>query len=53
METNYWVCEGPHLYTDVKNWFGVVSEEKGGIIAYFQTEEQALSFIELIRDVTP
>ena len=55
MESNYWVCDIDEFNSpsNLINWFGVASEEEGGIIAYFNTEEQALSFIELMEDVTP
>ena len=52
MSENYWVCDIDEFnspYNNLINWFGVASEEHGGIIAYFQTEEQALKFIESLE----
>lgn len=46
-EHDYWVCDASDAdYADVSNWFGVVDELSGGIIAYFPTEEMAMNFID-------
>ena len=54
---NYWVCDIGHHFSnhipDLTNWFGVVSEEHGGIIAYFNTEDAALRYSQLMESVTP
>ena len=56
MESNYWVCDIGHHFSnhnpDLTNWFGVVSEEHGGIIAYFNTEDAALRYSQLMESVT-
>jgi hypothetical protein len=50
METDYWVCDIDEFNSpsNLINWFGVASEEHGGIIAYFQTEKQAINFINTL-----
>lgn len=52
METNYWVCDIEHHFPshnpDLTNWFGVVDEQRGGIFAYFLSEEDALNFISTL-----
>lgn len=44
MNHDYWICDAT-TGGDVKNWFGVVDERAGGIIAYFSNEEDATKFI--------
>lgn len=41
-ESRFWVCNPPvESSPDLTNWVGLVDEESGGFIAYFQDEELA------------
>jgi len=44
----YWIDDNIATWCiDLYSWFGVVDEEAGGIIAYFNSEENAKAWIIL------
>lgn len=49
-ELKYWICDAsPSTYHSVANWYGVISEELGGIIAYFRSEEAAHDYVDFLE----
>lgn len=52
METpRYYVTDidaSHYLFQWMPDWYGVVDEDRGGIVAYFLSEEDAVSFISTL-----
>lgn len=54
--SRYWITDidtSHYLFQWMPDWFGVVDETKGGIIAYFLTESQAELFIRNLPYTQP
>lgn len=45
--SEYWISDPPNSGA-INDWYAVVSEREGGIVAYFLREEDALAFIETL-----
>ena len=37
-----------YLYQWMPDWFGVADEKRGGIVAYFSKEEEAITFVSTL-----